>query len=305
MKRWLFAGVLGASLVLASAAVAATVFVTPSNMHGWTPNHDSCGAVPSTGSQGFVNGPGDPPGPGTGSYAFTTGVNGDSYETLRQGNLAGTKLADLTALSYSTYVSHFGSGGQAVYIDLKVDVNGDGVADDTLTFEPIYQTGGYSGDSVPNQGQVVLNTWQTWDALHGGWWTESSGTSGPPLVTLAHYVAQHPNAQIVNTSTGGFRLSAGCGGLAWTNFAGNADNLTIGVKGQNVTYNFELSQRGGGEGAGQGGAAAECKNGGWRHFTNPSFKNQGQCVSFFVHQRNAKKHEDAKHGGHHKKGHGD
>ena len=67
MKRWLFAGVLGASLVLASAAVAATVFMTPSNMHGWTPNHDSCGAVPSTGSQGFVNGPGDPPGPGTGS----------------------------------------------------------------------------------------------------------------------------------------------------------------------------------------------------------------------------------------------
>ena len=24
----------------------------------------------------------------------------------------------------------------------------------------------------------------------------------------------------------------------------------------------------------------ECKNGGWRNFTNPSFKNQGQCVSF-------------------------
>jgi hypothetical protein len=28
---------------------------------------------------------------------------------------------------------------------------------------------------------------------------------------------------------------------------------------------------------------AQCKNGGWRSFTNPTFKNQGQCVSFVVH----------------------
>jgi hypothetical protein len=27
----------------------------------------------------------------------------------------------------------------------------------------------------------------------------------------------------------------------------------------------------------------QCKNGGWRSFTNPTFKNQGQCVSFVVH----------------------
>jgi hypothetical protein len=28
----------------------------------------------------------------------------------------------------------------------------------------------------------------------------------------------------------------------------------------------------------------QCKNGGWQNFTDPSFKNQGQCVSFFEHQ---------------------
>ena len=26
--------------------------------------------------------------------------------------------------------------------------------------------------------------------------------------------------------------------------------------------------------------ASECKNGGWQTFTNPTFKNQGDCVSF-------------------------
>ena len=28
---------------------------------------------------------------------------------------------------------------------------------------------------------------------------------------------------------------------------------------------------------------AQCKKGGWKNFTNPSFKNQGQCVAYVVH----------------------
>jgi len=30
----------------------------------------------------------------------------------------------------------------------------------------------------------------------------------------------------------------------------------------------------------------ECKKGGWESFTNPSFKNQGQCVSYYNHLHN-------------------
>jgi hypothetical protein len=42
-----------------------------------------------------------------------------------------------------------------------------------------------------------------------------------------------------------------------------------------------------------GGAAtrpaltAPCQNGGWKTFTNPTFKNQGQCVKHLIHSRNA------------------
>jgi hypothetical protein len=36
------------------------------------------------------------------------------------------------------------------------------------------------------------------------------------------------------------------------------------------------------------GNANACKNGGWKTFTNPSFKNQGQCVSHFNHQAKGK-----------------
>jgi hypothetical protein len=35
--------------------------------------------------------------------------------------------------------------------------------------------------------------------------------------------------------------------------------------------------------------ARPCKNGGWKTFTNPTFKNQGQCVKAMVHGRNAAK----------------
>ena len=33
--------------------------------------------------------------------------------------------------------------------------------------------------------------------------------------------------------------------------------------------------------------AASCKKGGWKSFSSPAFKNQGQCVKYVVHGRNA------------------
>lgn len=37
------------------------------------------------------------------------------------------------------------------------------------------------------------------------------------------------------------------------------------------------------------GVASVCKNGAWKTFTSPTFKNQGQCVKHVVHTRNAAK----------------
>jgi hypothetical protein len=37
------------------------------------------------------------------------------------------------------------------------------------------------------------------------------------------------------------------------------------------------------------GVASACKNGAWKTFTTPKFKNQGQCVKYMVHSRNAAK----------------
>jgi hypothetical protein len=266
MQKRVLATLIGiiAVLVAAAAAYAATVTVTPANLDGWAVVHETCGAA-TTGSVGFVTGPATPPA-GAGSVQLTIGSNGDSYETVRNAHYNGTKLSDLTALDYYTYESHFGTGGQAAYLDLYIDWNTDGVQDDTITFEPVYQT---------SQGTVTLNTWQHWDALTGQWWSDKLG-GPPPLFTLSSYVAGHPDAAILGGSDPGFILATGCGGTAWTSFVGNADKLTIGVHGSSTTYNFEPT-------VGPPTSKDQCKRGGWRNFNNPSFKNQGQCVAYYNH----------------------
>lgn len=61
---------------------------------------------------------------------------------------------------------------------------------------------------------------------------------------------------------------------------GKADltKITLNGKAQKVT-----------KGHGKNLASAACKNGGWKTFTTPKFKNQGQCVKHMVHARNAAK----------------
>jgi hypothetical protein len=49
-------------------------------------------------------------------------------------------------------------------------------------------------------------------------------------------------------------------------------------------------------GQGKNLAAAACKNGGWKTFTNPSFKNQGQCVKYAVHAHKAATKHASPHG---------
>lgn len=44
--------------------------------------------------------------------------------------------------------------------------------------------------------------------------------------------------------------------------------------------------------AGRTDLAAACKDGGWREFENPRFKNQGQCVRRMVHLRNAERAQE-------------
>lgn len=220
------------------AYAATTTLVTPANMNGWAWQNTGT----ATGS--FAAGPAQPPA-GTASARFSVGTNGADAVQLRQNQLSGVKLSHITKLMYGTYVSQ-NNGCQAPYILLNIDNDNNGTIDDLLFFEPCYQNGTYGtvpNVTIPNQGNLALNTWQTWNAYTGGWWTQSSQTGGPPLTTLAQYSIAHSGATIRNAANnvGGLRIVAGFGAGAWNNVIGYSDNLTIGVNGNDTTYDFELS----------------------------------------------------------------
>jgi uncharacterized repeat protein (TIGR01451 family) len=227
------------AVLLCALTASAQVVVTPANPQGWQFTASSgVGNVPPPASYlapGF-----ETPPLGIGSVHLTPGQDGNDSAQTRQTLYSGTLLSAITALSYSTFTEVDGSGGQSPYIILDIDTNGDTTVDDRLFFEPVYQTGAYSGDPVPNQGALVTDTWQTWNARIGGWWSFNAATFGPPLVTLDTYIAANPTARIMNPgANGGVRIVTGGGAGAWDNYLGAADNFTIGVSGVNTTYDFE------------------------------------------------------------------
>lgn len=235
------------SVAIATAFVSfsgagTTLAITPDSMEGFSFQHAHCNGGNSTGNIGFESGPAVSP-LGAGSMEFRIGSDGDSFETVRYGNYHNLSLSSLSGLSYSTFVEN-NNDGQAPYIILNIDFDNNGTLDDQLFFEPVYQSG-YS-TVVPDQGALINGSWQTWNARAGGWWSLNGfaeATTGTGVKSLETYISEFPTARIVNSSTGagGIRIATGCGGAAWTNFVGNADNLTVATAENKFTYDFELT----------------------------------------------------------------
>jgi hypothetical protein len=220
-----------AFLSVAQPLHAAEVIVYPGNLDGWQEQESGTSTVT------FVDGPAGPP-CGSGSAEFRIDAGGASGAQLRNTNYNGVLLSSLTELSYSTFIQE-NNNEQAPYIILSVDTTGDGVSDDLLFFEPVYQDVTFFPTNP--QGDVTVDTWQTWDALNGAWYALSGAAGSGPganVVSLDEYIAEFPNATIVNSSTGqgGVRLVTGFGGPAdWGNFVGNADCFAI----NGTTFDFE------------------------------------------------------------------
>jgi hypothetical protein len=230
LKQCLLPAALGSYLY----AFTQTVVVSDCRLNGWNTYTEP------TGTLSFVNGPGTPP-QGSGSLQIALGPNGDGKAAVLYNGLAGTPLSSLTQITYSTYVQS-NTSGQAPALELAIDNNGDGTRDDQLVFEPVYQTGNYPG-VIQNGGMVLLNTWQTWNGMTGGWWAASDETAGPSTYTLASYLAAHPTATIIDAPTLGGVILTGGGGNTWNNFIGNVDALTIGTKSSTVTFDFEACKK--------------------------------------------------------------
>jgi hypothetical protein len=210
----------------------------------------------------FRSGPGSPP-LGIGSLELTTPTGADKV-TLFNYDEIGTRLADVSSMSYATFRTS-GSLQQVASINMEVDYNGPATGGfATLVFEPVYNT---------SQGAVVSGQWQTWNAYNGGqamWWS----TKDIPgvcafscYVTWSDIVAANPDAVV----KGGYGLNQGSGN---PDLVTAVDALHFDTAARSVTWNFEPYRT--------PASKDDCKNGGWqtlRHADGASFKNQGDCVS--------------------------
>src|SRR6478609_12053965 len=238
------------SLALAASAAADTnVVVSPAGLGPWQSVVSDTHGNFVTNTDATVSWGVNPPGAplGSGSVTLDTGTNhGDSAPQLVDQALAGTQLAALKTLSYSTLgtlIAGPNLQGQLPYLVLTLDTNGDGVEDDSIVFEPVYQHG-YRPDLL-DQGPIQVGVWQNWNALAGGWWSFSGNLAGASpgfgVKTIPEILAAAPNATIVQANTipaGGLRVVIGVRNVP-DHLVGSVDDLALDT-GTGVThYDFE------------------------------------------------------------------
>jgi hypothetical protein len=236
---WLAVPLLLTALVLgaAPAFAAHAVKVSPNNMHGWAFVDDNTNGP---GSGQMVAGPGDPPlGKGSAQLTVTSPVDRQMLSTLAY---QGTRLADITALSYWTYQVD-ASHAMPFQLDIRYHPTDTGYQG-RLVFEP------GNGNGAGSSG-----VWERWSPLSGRWWASKAKASGGQCLqaspcTWQEVLTNWPDASILYNVL----FKAGGGWGPWT---GNVDAFTIGTSSAHATtYNFEPAS-GEGQDLGDGADAGE------------------------------------------------
>ena len=220
-------------------SAGASIVVSPGNMDGWAFAQTSGDPDYTYGAgdavTGMVNGPATPP-LGTGSAHLNTGSDGSQSAQLRNSSWAGTAIADLTSLTYSTYATSW-NGQQVPYLTIWLS-NGD-----RLVFEPDYSSATAGNGNLNPQPGTALNTWQNWNALNGMWYTDNHFGPGSNAATWADVLAaEGAGVTIVNAPNGlgGIRIASGFGSQSDV-FDAYVDNFTIGTAAGTTTYDFEAA----------------------------------------------------------------
>lgn len=207
---------------------------------------------------------------GTGSLQLTTATGGEKVYLFNYDHV-GTPLADVDDISYSTR-RQAGYAPQVAALNVVIDFNGPDAEGgfSTLVFEPVYHT---------DQGAVVTGQWQDWIADgNGTWWSaraingQCAGATSACDKTWDEIVANNPDAVVL----GGVGVNQGSGN---DGLVTNVDAFTF----DEVTYDFERIRDEDGDGIPDTAPPTDqdqCKEGGYASFNNPSFRNQGQCVSY-------------------------
>ncbi|WP_448627678.1 hypothetical protein [Geodermatophilus sp. URMC 64] len=214
----------------------------------------------------------------------TAGTSDDKAFAFEYDN-RGADLDGITTLSYSYLVTQLTADLTATpaavdwapAMNVEIDPNGPGVDGGyaVLVFEPVY---------VDLYKTPTTRTWttQTPTASAGGWWVSGGGfqdalqqkqaRAGYGHATWAEVRAFFPDATVLGI---GVNQGGGNGGLT-----SQVDLLTV----NDTTYDFGtapvVSEPEPEPEPAKPLTADDCKNGGWKTYTDPDFPNQGQCIQF-------------------------
>ena len=242
----------------ALAAVKNTVVVTPTNEQGFMAYAESGGTV------SFVADPQAPS--GTGALRLTTNNTNESLaQYIKETN---TLLSSIRELSYFTKQNAGSSETAAANFALGVDLDGAANGSETgftfLIYEPYLQ-----------EQPIIPGTFQFQDVDQGRIYSTSTVTCSNGTIqaapggvgrfyTLSEIQQTCPEAVV--TLFGVFIGSFN------PNYDVEVDLLNF----NGTIFDFEPT----GTAPTSPVSKEDCKNGGFSRFTNPSFKNQGQCIQF-------------------------
>lgn len=190
-----------------------------SNLNSWFGYNDETDKVDNS-LISFVPGPGNPP-YGNGSAQIT--VSGTQRRNLATYQFAGTALADIKQMKFTTYnasATNLGGPERSAFLHFNVDFNGSDTWQRRLVYVP------------DTNGTVVPDVWQEWDAISNGAarWVLSGGTwptSGDPASTVKTWddiLAAYPNVRIrVTDAFLGMRVGEPYG----DGFVGNIGSFTF------------------------------------------------------------------------------
>lgn len=275
-------------VVFASVAHAASTFVVTGdtsageNQPGWLFNRDSVSAYEFNTDAASI---------GQGSLYVQPITTPASNKFIGE-NFLNTAIADVTSISYDFKIGPSASSTQEEQFYMNVYAN-FGESDPLKYYDCRY-------DVVPTVGSQNGFTTVTFDPTKAYPVTTRGGASASP-----HTCPAVP-ADMDTLSPGSrirmFALNVGDTSANDVGVDGYLDNVVVTTTAGVTTYDFEpvLTPQ----------TKDECKKGGWMRFNTPSFKNQGQCVSYVEHQkkhdeddRHEKEHESDRHDDKHSEKH--
>jgi hypothetical protein len=260
-----------ATLMLPLVVAAATIMVVkPSNTQGWSTADTRPG-----GNVNFINDTTSPAPPGA-LQLTTDATTAAKAQYMHPAPLV--PLNEVTDLSfYTKQVSGPAEADPSYQLQIcltgfngtSCNANTETVANNATSFTTLVYEPYHNDNATP----VAANVWQLWDADTGQWWSSrtancgaetekavQAGGGGAPFYTLGALATACPNAVVLS-----FGVNIGSNNPSY-----NVETDLVTFNG--TAYNFEQTL--------SPADKDSCKNDDWKNFNTPTFKNQGDCVSF-------------------------